>query len=73
MDNNLRKLKIYKKCRMRTWDTTSVPEIRIQGKWLEKLGFKQGDDINVLQQPNKLTITLKEKNKTDIQRAGRAV
>ncbi|WP_299216662.1 SymE family type I addiction module toxin [uncultured Dokdonia sp.] len=56
-----RKLKIYQKFRSRTWDHTTVPEIRLEGKWLQALGFEEGKEINVKQQRNKLTITLVEK------------
>ena len=30
----------------------------LEGKWLEELGFKQGKQIQIDQQQNKLTITL---------------
>lgn len=53
-----RKLKIYSKFRYRRWDHTIVPEIRLEGKWLDKLGFKQGQTIIIEQEQNKLTITL---------------
>lgn len=61
MKSQLRKLKIYQKFRSRTWDQTTVPEIRLEGKWLEALGFEEGKEINVKQQKNKLTITLVKK------------
>jgi len=53
-----RKLKVYAKFRTRTWDITIVPEIRLTGKWLDRLGFKEGKEIQIQQQKNKLTITL---------------
>jgi toxic protein SymE len=56
-------LKIYSKFRYRTWDNTTVPEIRIEGKWLEKLGFKQGNEILIEQKKNKLIITVKKEKK----------
>ena len=59
--SQFRKLKIYQKFRSRTWDETTVPEIRLEGKWLQALGFEEGKEINVKQQKNKLTITLAEK------------
>ena len=40
-----------------------VPEIRLEGKWLRELGFEIGDQIEIKQQKNKLTITLTEKKK----------
>ena len=57
--NALRILKIYSKFRSRTWDSTTVPEIRLEGKWLEKLGFEVGGEVMIKQQKNKLTITTK--------------
>ncbi|NER15118.1 type I addiction module toxin, SymE family [Leptobacterium flavescens] len=60
--STFRKLKIYSKFRIRSWDTISVPEIRLQGKWLAALGFTEGKEIKVVQKKNKLVITvLKEK------------
>lgn len=59
-----RKLKIYQKFRTRTWDNTTVPEIRLEGNWLKELGFEIGMEIEVEQQKSRLTITLKDrKNK----------
>ncbi|MFC2186516.1 SymE family type I addiction module toxin [Fulvivirgaceae bacterium LMO-SS25] len=59
--NRFRKLKIYQKFRTRTWDNTTVLEIRLEGHWLKKLGFEIGKEIKVEQKKNKLTITLTEK------------
>ena len=61
LKNQFRKLKIYQKFRNRTWDNTTVPEIRLEGNWLKKLGFEIGKEIEIKQQKNKLTITLIEK------------
>ncbi|WBX76696.1 SymE family type I addiction module toxin [Tenacibaculum ovolyticum] len=58
-----RKLKIYQKHKPREWKYITVPEIRLQGKWLNELGFKIGKEIEVKQQKNKLTITLTNKKK----------
>lgn len=60
---NLRKLKIYSKYQTRRYGLTTIPEIRLKGKWLEKLGFKQGKRISVEQKKNKLTITLDKEKK----------
>lgn len=60
--SRVRKLKIYSKHRPRRWDYTTVPEIRLEGKWLADLGFREGDIVEVKQQPNKLTITLSKKD-----------
>jgi toxic protein SymE len=59
--SQFRKLKIYQKFRIGRWDNTIVPEIRLEGKWLQALGFEEGKEIKVKQQKNKLTITLAEK------------
>jgi len=59
--NRPRKLKIYQKFRSRTWDDTTVPEIRLEGKWLKELGFEEGKEIEVRLQKYKLTITLIDK------------
>ena len=56
--NRFRKLKIHSKYRPRRWDYTTVPEIRLEGRWLAELGFKEGDRVQIEQQHNKLTITL---------------
>jgi toxic protein SymE len=54
----LRKKKIYTKFRSRTYDHIHIPEIRLEGKWLQKLGFTQGQMINIEQKKNKLIITI---------------
>lgn len=56
-----RKLKIYQKHQPREWRYITVPEIRLEGKWLEQLGFEIGKEIEIKQQKNKLTITLTDK------------
>ena len=56
--SQFRKLKIHSKFRTRRWDNTTVPEIRLEGKWLERLGFKEGQIVNIEQKKNKLTITI---------------
>jgi len=54
----LRKKKVYTKYRSRTHDNIRIPEIRLEGKWLDKLGFKEGRQIVIQQEPNKLTIMI---------------
>ena len=57
--SGFRKLKVYTKHRPGRWrNYTTVPEIRLEGRWLEELGFKQGDQVQIKQERNKLTITL---------------
>lgn len=53
-----RKLKIHSKFRKRRWDNISVPEIRLEGKWLEEVGFKQGQYVNIQVAKNKLIIRI---------------
>lgn len=55
---NSRKLKIYTKYQARTYGGVTIPEIRIEGKWLEKLGFRQGQMIDIVEKKNKLIITV---------------
>lgn len=62
--SQFRKLKIHSKFRIRRWDNTTVPEIRLEGKWLEKLGFREGQIVNIEQKKNKLTITIDKGQKT---------
>lgn len=59
--NQFRKLKIYRKFRYRKWGKNyTVPEIRLEGQWLEQLGFEQGNEILIEQKNNKLVITAKK-------------
>jgi len=57
----IRKLKIYQKFQSRERKNITVPEIRLEGKWLKELGFEIGKEIEIKQQQNKLTITLTKK------------
>ena len=61
--HKLRVLKIYSKFRYRTWDNTTVPVIRLEGKWLERLGFKSGNEVEIELKKNKLIITVKKEKK----------
>ena len=61
--NRFRKLKIYSKFRTRRWDNTTVPEIRLQGKWLENLGFKEGAQVKIKEQHHQLIITVLQQEK----------
>jgi toxic protein SymE len=56
--DRFRKLKIYQKFQPRERKNITVPEIRLEGKWLKELGFEIGKEIEIKQQQNKLTITL---------------
>ena len=57
----LRKLTVHRKFRSRTTDVITVPEIRLQGKWLLRLDFEEGREVEVEQGMNKLTITIRDK------------
>ena len=48
-----RKLKVYE---APTGVADSIPLIRLQAKWLEKLGFETGDMITVREEEGKLII-----------------
>lgn len=59
--SNFRILKIYSKFRYRRWGNNyTVPEIRLEGQWLEQLGFKKGDTVKIDQKKNKLIITVRK-------------
>ncbi|WP_046756297.1 SymE family type I addiction module toxin [Kordia jejudonensis] len=53
-----RKLKIHSKFREREYDRILIPTIRLEGKWLENLGFTTGNEVVIHQQKNKLVIAL---------------
>lgn len=56
-----RKLKIHSKFREREYDRIIIPEIRLEGKWLENLSFTGGNEVVIHQQKNKLVITIDKK------------
>ncbi|MFD2566885.1 SymE family type I addiction module toxin [Pseudotenacibaculum haliotis] len=58
----MKKIKIQPKQRKRTYDEIWVPEIRLEGKWLENLGFTIGNEIHIQQQKGKLILTILEKS-----------
>ena len=59
--SKFRILKIYSKFRYRRWGNNyTVPEIRLEGQWLEQLGFEQGNEVLIEQKKNKLIITMKK-------------
>jgi toxic protein SymE len=59
--SKFRILKIYSKFRYRRWGNNyTVPEIRLEGQWLEQLGFEQGNEVLIEQKNNKLIITIRE-------------
>lgn len=56
----MKKIKIQPKLRRRTYDEIWIPEIRIEGKWLEKLGFALQGHVKVESEQKKLIITMME-------------
>ena len=55
---NVRKLKIHTKFQNRRYDEVQIPAIRLEGKWLEELGFTKGRTVKIEHEQNKLIITL---------------
>lgn len=53
-----RKLKVHTKHQNRSWKNITVPEIRLEGKWLAELGFVAGEHVRIEQLERKLIITL---------------
>ncbi|MBX2828238.1 MAG: type I toxin-antitoxin system SymE family toxin [Flavobacteriaceae bacterium] len=53
-----RKLKVYQKFRRRELGNCVVPEIRLEGLWLQELGFEVGSKIIVEQEQGQLVITV---------------
>ncbi|MEN2400113.1 SymE family type I addiction module toxin [Flavobacterium sp. MC2016-06] len=49
---------MHKKYQARAYSGITIPEIILKGKWLDKLGFKEGQTVIIKQQKNKLTITI---------------
>jgi toxic protein SymE len=53
-----RQLKIHRKYISRSYNRYVVfPEIRLCGKWLQDIGFNQGNFVTVEHQQNKIIIT----------------
>jgi toxic protein SymE len=56
----IRRLTVYTKFRTRRYDYTTIPEIRLEGKWLEKIGFNKGQRVKIEHEQCRLIITLDE-------------
>jgi toxic protein SymE len=54
---NTRTLTIHSKYRALTYGSTIIPEIRLEGKWLQELGFKMGQKVKIVMEENRLVIT----------------
>jgi toxic protein SymE len=55
-------LKVYKKAQQRQRYYAIVPEIRLQGEWLQKIGFGIGSTVQVRIASQKIVLELVEKN-----------
>ena len=53
----VRILKIQSFIRVTRWDSSTVPELRLCGAWLEKLGFNYGEKVQVKESEGQLIIT----------------
>ena len=61
MSKKYRTLKVYSKSQERAYRRyTKIPEIRLMGKWLSKLGFREGMSIKIEEQDQKIIITLND-------------
>jgi len=54
---NTRKIKLQPKTRQLTWGNRKVvPELRVNGNWLEDHGFKAGAQVEITVSQNELII-----------------
>lgn len=54
---NIRKLKIYACARPRRWMRyVRLPQVRLQGRYLQEAGFAPGDEIIVLVESGRIVI-----------------
>ncbi|RYY54705.1 MAG: type I addiction module toxin, SymE family [Chitinophagaceae bacterium] len=53
-----RTLSVYTKFRSNRYDYKRVPEIRLCGNWVEKLGFKEGELIDITAEHGTIKISL---------------
>jgi toxic protein SymE len=58
--SNPRRLKIHSKSQARTHRRITIPAIRLEGKWLDQLGFRQGKTVIIEPTKNKLTIRVEQ-------------
>ncbi|WP_156907022.1 SymE family type I addiction module toxin [Epilithonimonas caeni] len=54
----MRRLKIQPKCRDYAWNRSIVPQIMLQGKWLEQIGFECHSHVIVTTLQGKLVIEI---------------
>jgi Toxin SymE, type I toxin-antitoxin system len=53
---NVRSLKIQPKTRFNKYSQKDVPEIKLCGEWLQRLGFEYGDRVMITSLPDLLII-----------------
>lgn len=58
MMNKIRVLKIQAKYRANALGDKTIPAIRLEGKWLYQLGFRQGLLVKIKQEKHKLILTI---------------
>ena len=51
-----RKVKLQPKLRQLAYSEKVVPELKISGIWLEKIGFKAGETVNITVREKQLII-----------------
>jgi len=56
----VRSLKIQLQIRLNRWSSTKVPEIRLRGNWLGKLGFTPEQRVNITTMNKLLIIQVEE-------------
>ena len=61
-DKTTRKLKVYNQSQGYSWN---IPTIILKGEWLKNINFNCGDNISVLCENNKITITKIDDNKNN--------
>lgn len=58
LPNGMRRLKIQPKCRDYAWNRSIVPQIMLQGKWLEQIGFECHSHVIITTLQGKLVIEI---------------
>lgn len=58
LPNGQRRLKIQPKYTQSTWSESIVPQIMLQGKWLEQMGFECHEHVIVTTTQGKLVIEI---------------
>lgn len=56
-DKKIKKVKLQPEYRKLTYSEKVVPVLRLSGVWLEELGFKAGEKVNITISDQQLIIT----------------